>query len=317
MPVPPALPPGPFPPVAGTVSIGGMMVRQGRVGGVEGVEAGSASQHGAHLTLPRGRHHLPPLLLLWGGLLLSCPSRLSACPACPACCASRAPPPTSTPLPTLSCLSWWRGRPTTPSPRRPCPLPPRCAAGPCCQPALNVVLLLCCFPWVVTGPNSGAPLSKPCLPARPASPLTQHPSGHLGGRRSTAVPQVPGLPQDRLAALDPAERMRLEGEREAALRAEAEQRKVRRRCGGACVGKVEGTGLMSMHHSISSGCLTAACLRQSCLALTPAVCVPACLQAEEERAAAASKREFFTRTLGEMRLTQSRVTRAVVEAQQR
>jgi hypothetical protein len=41
------------------------------------------------------------------------------------------------------------------------------------------------------------------------------------------------------------------------------------------------------------------------------------LQAEDERAAAAAKREFFTHTLGEMRLTQSRVTRAVVEAQQR
>ncbi len=45
--------------------------------------------------------------------------------------------------------------------------------------------------------------------------------------------------------------------------------------------------------------------------------MPGCLQAEEERAAAAAKREFFTRALGDMRLTQSKVTRAVVEAQQR
>ena len=42
-----------------------------------------------------------------------------------------------------------------------------------------------------------------------------------------------------------------------------------------------------------------------------------CPQAEEERAAAAAKREFFTRALGDLRLTQSKVTRAVVEAQQR
>ncbi|KAL4435474.1 hypothetical protein ABPG77_006236 [Micractinium sp. CCAP 211/92] len=76
--------------------------------------------------------------------------------------------------------------------------------------------------------------------------------------------QVPGLPADRLATLDAADRMRLESEREAALKAEAEQRK-----------------------------------------------------AEEERAAAAAKREFFTRALGDLRLTQSKVTRAVVEAQQR
>ncbi len=41
------------------------------------------------------------------------------------------------------------------------------------------------------------------------------------------------------------------------------------------------------------------------------------MQAEEERAAAAAKREFFTRALGDLRLTQSKVTRAVVEAQQR
>jgi hypothetical protein len=40
-------------------------------------------------------------------------------------------------------------------------------------------------------------------------------------------------------------------------------------------------------------------------------------QAEEERVAAAAKREFFTRALGDMRLTQSKVNRAVVEAQQR
>jgi hypothetical protein len=41
------------------------------------------------------------------------------------------------------------------------------------------------------------------------------------------------------------------------------------------------------------------------------------MQAEEERAAAAAKREFFTRALGDLRLTQSKVNRAVVEAQQR
>lgn len=76
--------------------------------------------------------------------------------------------------------------------------------------------------------------------------------------------QVPGLPEDRVAALPAADQLRLQGEREAALRAEAEQRK-----------------------------------------------------AEEERAAAAAKKEFFTRSLGDMRLTQSKVTRAVVEAQQR
>ncbi|EFN53813.1 hypothetical protein CHLNCDRAFT_58481 [Chlorella variabilis] len=72
--------------------------------------------------------------------------------------------------------------------------------------------------------------------------------------------QVPGLPADRVAALDQAERMRLEAEREATLVAEAEQRK-----------------------------------------------------AEEERAAAAAKREFFTRALGDLRLTQSKVNRAVAQ----
>ena len=40
-------------------------------------------------------------------------------------------------------------------------------------------------------------------------------------------------------------------------------------------------------------------------------------QAEEARAAAAAKQAFFTKALGDMRLTQSKVTRAVVEAQQR
>lgn len=41
------------------------------------------------------------------------------------------------------------------------------------------------------------------------------------------------------------------------------------------------------------------------------------MQAEDELAAAAAKKEFFTRALGDMRLVQSKVTRAVVEAQQR
>eukprot|EP00887_Chlorella_sp_A99_P000102 scaffold16.g102.t1 len=40
-------------------------------------------------------------------------------------------------------------------------------------------------------------------------------------------------------------------------------------------------------------------------------------QAEEERAAAAAKREFFTHALSELRLAQSKVSRTVVEAQQR
>ena len=40
-------------------------------------------------------------------------------------------------------------------------------------------------------------------------------------------------------------------------------------------------------------------------------------QAEEERAAAAAKKDFFTRALADMRLVQSKVQRAVVEAQQR
>jgi hypothetical protein len=44
-------------------------------------------------------------------------------------------------------------------------------------------------------------------------------------------------------------------------------------------------------------------------------CLP--VQAEEERAAAAARREFFTSALAELRLTQSKVNRAVVEAQQR
>lgn len=39
--------------------------------------------------------------------------------------------------------------------------------------------------------------------------------------------QVPALPRDRVTALDAADQLRLEGEREAALAAEAEQRKVR------------------------------------------------------------------------------------------
>ena len=38
--------------------------------------------------------------------------------------------------------------------------------------------------------------------------------------------QVPSLPRDRVTALDAADQLRLEGEREAALAAEAEQRKV-------------------------------------------------------------------------------------------
>lgn len=38
--------------------------------------------------------------------------------------------------------------------------------------------------------------------------------------------QVPPLPRDRVTALDAADQLRLEGEREAALAAEAEQRKV-------------------------------------------------------------------------------------------
>lgn len=46
--------------------------------------------------------------------------------------------------------------------------------------------------------------------------------------------QVPGLPADRLATLDAADRMRLESEREAALKAEAEQRKVGRAAPSCC-----------------------------------------------------------------------------------
>lgn len=42
-----------------------------------------------------------------------------------------------------------------------------------------------------------------------------------------------------------------------------------------------------------------------------------CLQADEERAAAAAKKQFFTTALADMRLAQSKVNRAVVEAQQR
>lgn len=45
--------------------------------------------------------------------------------------------------------------------------------------------------------------------------------------------------------------------------------------------------------------------------------LPLPVQAEEERAAAQAKRDFFTGTLAELRLAQSKVTRAVVEAQQR
>lgn len=48
-----------------------------------------------------------------------------------------------------------------------------------------------------------------------------------------------------------------------------------------------------------------------------ATSVPLALQADEERAAAAAKKDFFTKSLAEMRLVQSKVTRAVVEAQQR
>ena len=41
------------------------------------------------------------------------------------------------------------------------------------------------------------------------------------------------------------------------------------------------------------------------------------MQAYEERAAAAAKKDFFTKSLADMRLVQSKVNRAVVEAQQR
>lgn len=44
---------------------------------------------------------------------------------------------------------------------------------------------------------------------------------------------------------------------------------------------------------------------------------PHLVQADEERAAAAAKKQFFTTALADMRLVQSKVNRAVVEAQQR
>lgn len=47
--------------------------------------------------------------------------------------------------------------------------------------------------------------------------------------------QVPSLPAGRVAALDAADQLRLEGEREAALAAEAEQRKVGRVADGAAL----------------------------------------------------------------------------------
>ena len=56
--------------------------------------------------------------------------------------------------------------------------------------------------------------------------------------------------------------------------------------------------------------------RLLCCATSTAPSGPA-LQAEEERAAAAAKKDFFTRALADMRLAQSKVQRAVVEAQQR
>lgn len=76
--------------------------------------------------------------------------------------------------------------------------------------------------------------------------------------------QVPTFEAGRIAALDASERLRIESEREAALKQEAERKK-----------------------------------------------------AEEERAASQAKRDFFTASLAELRLAQSKVTRAVVEAQQR
>lgn len=65
-------------------------------------------------------------------------------------------------------------------------------------------------------------------------PCGQCTSAHVQASRGAHAPlrpaacavQVPGLPADRLATLDAADRMRLEAEREAALKAEAEQRKV-------------------------------------------------------------------------------------------
>lgn len=57
------------------------------------------------------------------------------------------------------------------------------------------------------------------------------PANQLEALHAAHAVQVPGLPADRLATLDAADRMRLEAEREAALKAEAEQRKVGPSCG--------------------------------------------------------------------------------------
>ena len=121
--------------------------------------------------------------------------------------------------------------------------------------------------------------------------------------------QVPGLPRDRVTALDAADQLRLEGEREAALKAEEEQRKVGSGRGGVRRWR-QGRGPLLASPAVPCAPALAASLPSPRCPLSHA-------QAEEERAAAAAKKDFFTRALADMRLVQSRVTRAVVEAQQR
>ena len=81
--------------------------------------------------------------------------------------------------------------------------------------------------------------------------------------------QVPGLPADRLATLPPHERARLEGEREAALRAEEEQRRV----GGVGAGVWMDGGLLCWQERtfINSDAETRNALKP-CLPASPSPC---------------------------------------------
>ena len=165
--------------------------------------------------------------------LLRCPCRphalhasRAACPAALPC--RRAPPPTSTP-PTCRSPAWCRAPATSRSPRRRCPSPRRlvgAAAVPRRRGAGWVPLLVGMLP---VPPRHTQPTATSTQPAtNPASCITHHPC------------QVPGLPRERVAALDAADQLRLEGEREAALAAEAEQRKVRARGTGPGPGRASG-----------------------------------------------------------------------------
>lgn len=88
--------------------------------------------------------------------------------------------------------------------------------------------------------------------------------------------------------------------------------------GSLCVQAGQG-GRLAQGPQCGLAAVRARCVRcPDTAALTVAPRFTRCaVQAEEERAAAQAKRDFFTAALTELRLAQSNVTRAVVEAQQR